>query len=121
MCGSSSFKQERALALVTGCRCGATEFERGFDLSPKSFEQMAAHAREEIIALQRLFHAQLVECLESRRWSVSEANRDRAIERHDGRGHHLYQGVVQRNDTHQSVSSAMRARAWHAAIAACSA
>ena len=96
---------------------------RASALRPSLGQQVGAHARQQVIARERRLVRERVDELAGRRparYAIDTATA--RFELDDRRGRELRERVVQRDDPLPvGLARRVRARAWHAAIAACSA
>src|SRR5262245_41201187 len=91
-------KEEVALACVARERRRTLALGAGLVEAAESSQQVAAHARQEMIVLQRRFLGQRVDQLEPGSRTVRHPDRDRAIELHDRRWHDPGERIVERRD-----------------------
>src|SRR6058998_4386697 len=77
-------EQQLALARVSRERCRALELRAGLVEAAELGEEVAAHARQEVVSLERRLRGQLIDEREARRRTERHPERDRAIQLHDG-------------------------------------
>jgi hypothetical protein len=68
-----------------GERCGALELGASFAEAAELFEEVAAHARQQVVRLSAGSDVKRIDEFEAGGGSVRHADRDRAIEVHDRR------------------------------------
>src|SRR5207249_5218051 len=73
-----ALKKQRALTLVAGERCGALELRAGLIKAAELEEQVATHARQQVVARQRRLRGQRVHQLQARLGTLGHRHRHRA-------------------------------------------
>jgi len=86
-----------------------------------SFTRRSPRTRPEMVVLESRLGGERIDERQPFRRTEGHGDRYRAVQLHDGRRRDLRERVVERSDARPVVSSAVRERAWQAAIAACSA
>ena len=110
--------KEVPLRLVAGELIGAAVGERRLRPAVEPAEQVGPRRVEEVVVVEQAAVRDPVDKLEATRRAIDHRDRDGAIERDDrGRSHRL-ERVVERAISTQSVSAAVGAAPWTAAIAA---
>src|SRR5438105_3277953 len=70
------------------------------DQSSELDEEIAAHARQEMVALERTLRLQPIDELEAHGWTERHRQRDRSVQLHDGGRRELRERIVERADAH---------------------
>ena len=96
--GSSS-QEHLPLTPVARQRGCAFELRGGLGIASEPREQVAAHARQEVVTTELLGLEERVDELEPRFGPERHADRDRTVEVDDRRRHELRERVVQRHDS----------------------
>src|SRR6266702_2160903 len=81
---SGAVEEQVALACIPCQRRGALELWARLLEAAEFDEQIAAHAGQEVIGLERRLRRQLVDQLETSCWAECHPQRDRALQLHDG-------------------------------------
>src|SRR2546430_1501776 len=84
--GRGPIEKQRALATVAGQRRGALELLAGLGAAAELRQEVAAHARQEVVPLERRLPDERVDEREPGRRPVGHRERDGAVELHDRRG-----------------------------------
>src|SRR5882672_12481910 len=81
---SGSFEHQIAFAPVSSeCRC-ALELRTSFVEAAEFFEKVTAHARQEVVSLERRCRVQRIDKCKARRRSECHGDRHCAVQLHDG-------------------------------------
>jgi len=91
-------EQQRTLALVLRQAGGPFEFGLRFRVPAQLRQQVAAHAGQQVVGAQRGHVQQGVGEGQARLRTIRHAQRDGAVQFHDGGGHQLGQCIVQGGD-----------------------
>jgi len=95
---SGSFEHQIAFAPVSSkCRC-ALELRAGFVKAAEFSKKVAAHAREEVVCLERRFRGQRIDERKARRRSECHGDRHCAVQLHNRRWREVSQHLVERHD-----------------------
>src|SRR5919201_6830142 len=95
---AGALEEQFALADVACERRRPLELRAGLVETAELGEEVAAHARQEVVALEQRLRGQRIDELEARRRPERHRQRDRPIQLHDGRRRNLGEGIVERRD-----------------------
>src|SRR5439155_512472 len=95
---SGALDEQLTLAGVAGERGRALELRASFAEAAELLEEVPAHARQEVVALERRLRPQPVHELEARGGTESHRDRHRTIQLHDGGWRELGERIVERRD-----------------------
>src|SRR6266853_471311 len=95
---SGAIEQELALARVAGERRRALELRAGLLGAAEPHEEVPAHRRQEVIALESRLGSQRIDEGQPFRRTEGHGDRDRAVQLHDGGRRGLGERVVERRD-----------------------
>src|SRR5919199_2816162 len=95
---AGALEEQFALGDVARERRRPLELRAGLVETAEPGEEVAAHARQEVVALERRLRGQRIDELEARRRSERHGERDRPIQLHDGRRRNLGERIVERQD-----------------------
>src|SRR5438067_767594 len=95
---AGALEEQFALAEVARERRRPLELRARLVETAEPGEEVAAHARQEVVALERRLRGQRIDELEARRRPERHRERDRPIQLHDGRRRNLGERIVERRD-----------------------
>src|SRR3989442_13398317 len=96
--GGGALEQQRALWGVARERGRALELRPGLAEAAELGEEVAPHARQEVIAREGGLGRERIDDLETSRRTEGHGVRHGAIQLHDGGGRELGQGIVERRN-----------------------
>src|SRR4029078_4744347 len=97
--GRGALEEQLTLRNVSGKRRRSLEFLLSLVEAAELGEQDAAHARQEVVALERALLAECIDELEARGGTKPHRDRDCAIQLHNGRRRDVGERLVKDNDT----------------------
>src|SRR2546428_11366930 len=101
--GGGALEQQRALGGVARERGRALELRPGLAEAAELGEEVAPHARQEVIAREGGLGRERIDDLETSRRTEGHGVRHGAIQLHDGGGRELGQGIVELNRDRKST------------------
>src|SRR5205807_7260587 len=93
-----ALEQQRTLARISCERGRAFELGSGFLEATELGEEVAAHARQEVVILERGLRRERVHQVESRLRTERHRYGDRSVQLDDGRGRALRERVIENGD-----------------------
>src|SRR5206468_555518 len=95
---SGAFEEQVPLARITRKRCRALELHAGLVEPAELCEEVAAHAWQEVVGLERRLRSEPIDKLKTGFRAKGHGERDGTIQLYYGRGHELGERIVERGD-----------------------
>jgi hypothetical protein len=96
-CGA--VEEQSAFSFVSGERCRSLELRPGLAQTSELGEEVAAHARQEVVVLERGLRGERIHELEARSRARRHPDCDRTVQLHDRRWYQLDELVIELGNT----------------------